>query len=187
MKRVRKFPNSKVLTEGIVYIVNGNNSNLSQVLQGEQSKFCAFTEKQISSTDLVEIDHFDPTLKGNPGDNYNNWFAIVAKWNRKKSTKWAKYQPILYPISSDFSERIWYEDGIYQYNSDDIEAKNLMALLDINNYELTQERQRYIDRMKELEKLWNPNGLREYLLKHTDEINFLTAFETVFGYGFIFN
>ncbi len=184
MKRAAKESTSEIVTNGISYNVSGNNSYLSNILRSEQRNFCAYTEKQISATDLVEIDHFDPNLKGQLSDNYENWYLIVAKWNRKKSKKWINFQPILYPTSTDFNSRVWFEDGIFQYNTDDIEAKNLINLLDLNNYELTKERERYIERLHDLINSLGEDGLRSHLVKFPEQIHFLSALEANFNYRF---
>lgn len=185
MKQASKPTNSKIISEGLSYQVNGDNSLISAYLQAEQREFCAYTEKQISSTDLMEIDHFDPTLKGQAGDNYQNWYLVVAKWNRKKSKKWTDYQPILHPTSPDFNRRIWYEDGIYQYQKDDVEAKNLVSLIELNSYELTKERERFIERMKELNQILGQTQFIVHLENHSDQLHFPTAFESVFGFWVI--
>lgn len=185
MKKSVKSNISSIVVNDIKYKVSGNNRNLSKALSEEQKNFCAYTEKQFSSTDQAEIDHFDPTLKGTAGDNYKNWYLIMAKWNRKKSKKWADYQPLIHPTNTDFFQRIWYEDGIYNYKKGDTEAKNLLNLLDINNKELTKERENYIERMKDLEQYLGKEDLRSHLLKFPDQIHFISAFETEFGYGFI--
>jgi len=187
MKKAVKTPTSQILLNGITYIVNGNNSQLAQFLKQEQRSFCAYTERQILPLDLAEIDHFNPQLKGQPGDNYQNWFLILAKWNRKKSNKWNNFQPILHPASADFFDRIWFEDGIFQYEKNDVEAKNLIDLLDLNNYELTRERNRYLERLLDLQGIIGEVGLRDHLLKYPEQYHFASAFETIFSYGIVFN
>ena len=185
MKRVLKLPDSPIIVQQISYLVNGENTMLAAYLQGEQKEYCAYTEKRISATDLMEIDHFNPTLKGLTGDDHQNWYLIVAKWNRKKSKKWSDFQPILHPTSADFHSRIWFEDDIYQYDIADIEAKNLVNLLDLNNYELTKERGRYLDRMKDLRAALGDTGIIDHLARFPDQYHYRTAFEATFGYGMI--
>lgn len=186
MKRSIKPNTSKIIINNLNYKVNGDNSNLSTELAKEQNNFCVYTEKQFSSTDLAEIDHFDPNLKGTPQDSYKNWYLVMAKWNRKKSKKWSNYQPLLHPTSADFFDRIWYEDGIFNYKKGDVEADNLLKLLDVNNKELTTERENYIKRLKDLEESLGEKELRLHLLKFPEQIHFLSAFEHEFGYGFVF-
>jgi hypothetical protein len=150
MKRVLKKQDSEILTQGLNYIVNGNNTCLRDVLFAEQKGFCAYTETYLGRTDKKEIDHFNPTLKGQTTDNYNNWFLIKAQWNSEKSNKWANYQPVLHPTSSDFGERIVYSNGDYLLaKSDDIDAKNLIALIKLDDADLASERKKYINRKRE--------------------------------------
>jgi hypothetical protein len=167
MKQVVKIIDSQITRDGLRY-TNGNNSLLTVLLQGEQRDFCAYTEKQFNATDLIEIDHFDPSLKGTENDGYNNWYVVVAKWNRKKARKWEDYQPILHPTNEDFSTRIWFESGVFQYHPEDVEAKNLVSLLGINNYELTIERQRYLDRMLDLREMLGNESFCDHLLKYPE-------------------
>ena len=141
MKRVVKNPNSEILIQGLTYVVNGNNSGLRDLLFAEQKGFCAYTETYLGRTDKKEIDHFNPTLKGQPTDNYQNWFLIKAQWNSEKSSKWSKFQPVLHPTATDFENRIVYSNGDYHIaKSDDIEAKNLVELIKLDDPDLASER-----------------------------------------------
>jgi hypothetical protein len=149
MKRVVKKSNSEVLAQGLNYTVNGNNTGLRDVLFSEQKGFCAYTETYLGRTDKKEIDHFNPNLKGKSTDKYENWFLIKAQWNSEKSSKWEKYQPVLHPTAIDFEDRILYSEGDYLVsNLDDEEAKNLIALLKLNDADLAIERKKYISRKR---------------------------------------
>jgi hypothetical protein len=149
MKKVTKLDDSKILTESINYIVNGNNSILSNYLFEEQKGFCVYTETYLGRTDKKEIDHFNPTIKGKPIDNYQNWFLIKAQWNSEKSSKWAKYQPVLHPTATDFEDRILYSGGDYLVsNQNDKEAQNLVLLIKLDDPDLAIERKRYISRKR---------------------------------------
>ena len=68
---------------------------VAKILLDEQKKFCAYTDEYVSRTDAKDIEHFNPTLKGTPEDNYYNWFLVKHQWNKEKSYKWQEFQPIL--------------------------------------------------------------------------------------------
>src|ERR1019366_5553048 len=102
MRRIIKDADSEILKKNLKYIRNNrhNNRKIAEILSKEQKKFCAYTEEFMSVTDT-------------DGDNYNNWFLVKHKWNKKKSNKWLNYQPILHPSAIDFEERVIYIDGHY--------------------------------------------------------------------------
>jgi hypothetical protein len=74
--------------------------------------------------------------------------------NKEKASKWEKFQPVLYPTAADFEKRVIYDGGDYRVNSvDDIEAKHLIELLNLDDAGLADERKRYIKRKRdEIEK-----------------------------------
>lgn len=149
MRKVLKNPNSKILADGLMYVSGDSNNNkkIATVLLSEQKKICAYTDEYISRTDAKDIEHFDPTLKDTPQDNYNNWFLVKHQWNKEKSYKWENFQPILHPTSNDFEDRIIYINGDYiaKYEHDE-EARNLVSLLKLDDAGLADKRKRYISR-----------------------------------------
>lgn len=185
MKRVVKNPNSEILIQGLTYVVNGNNSGLRDLLFAEQKGFCAYTETYLGRTDKKEIDHFNPTLKGQPTDNYQNWFLIKAQWNSEKSSKWSKFQPVLHPTATDFENRIVYSNGDYHIaKSDDIEAKNLVELIKLDDPDLASERKKYINRKREeiLQFGVSPKEYFNVLIEDDlNSIRFIRAIEQEFG------
>lgn len=161
MRRVIKYPDSEIVEKNLLYKSNNssNNKKIANILLSEQKKFCAYTDEFISRTDSTDIEHFNPTLKDTPNDNYNNWFLVKHQWNQEKSYKWENYQPILQPTAKDFEERIIYEDGDYiTKSSKDIEAQNLISLLKLDDAGLADERKRYIKRKYEEIKLFGENN-----------------------------
>lgn len=149
MKRVVKTENSPILANGWHYGIKSQRPNIAEQLLMEQQNLCAYTETYLAGrTDAMEIDHFNPTLKGEDGDDYQNWVLIKAQWNREKSDKWVKYQPILHPTDETFEKRIFYIDGYYLVDKEDIEAKNLRDLLKLNDPNLVEERVNYIERTR---------------------------------------
>jgi hypothetical protein len=152
MRRVIKYPDSSIIKNNLSYVSgNGtNNKKIANILFQEQRKFCAYTDEYITRTDSADIEHFNPTLKDTPDDNYNNWFLVKHQWNKEKSYKWRKYQPILHPTAEDFEERVIYIEGDYFAKSgEDIEAQNLINLLKLDDAALADERKRYIKRKRE--------------------------------------
>ena len=150
MKRVLKKLDSQIVTQQLNYIVNGDNTKLRDLLFAEQKGFCAYTETYLGRTDKKEIDHFNPTLKGKSTDNYDNWFLIKAQWNSEKSSKWIKFQPVMPPTTLNLEERIIYSNGDYLVaNSNDIEARNLVELLKLDDADLASERKKYITRKRD--------------------------------------
>ncbi len=185
MKRQIKHPHSQVLQEKLTYKVNGNNQKLREILLKEQGSFCAYTETCLGRTDKKEIDHFNPTLKGKPNDDYHNWFVIKAQWNNEKSNKWAKYQPVLHPTDPTLETRIIYDDGDYFANdSNDTEAQNLIQLIKLNDPDLAEERKRYISRKrKEISNSgMTPQAFFNLMIKEDIYcVRFIRAIENEFG------
>lgn len=184
MKRVVKNYNSRIVTDGLKYVVNGDNSKLRTYLLEEQKGFCAYTETFLGRSDKKDIDHFDPTLKGKESDNYNNWFLVKSQWNSEKSNKWIDFQPVLQPTAIDFETRIVYDNGDYILsNQNDIEAKNLMTLIKLDDVGLATERKNYINRTK-IEIKDFGNAVDYFKFRITIDINsiqFLRAIQEEFG------
>ena len=151
MRRSYKNLLSPIVLNELNYIVgnSANNKKIADLLLDEQKKFCAYTDEYISRTDAGDIEHFDPTLKDTAQDNYYNWFIVKHQWNKEKSNKWAKCQPVLHPTADDFEERIIYVDGDYVAKlSTDIEAVNLIKLLKLDDAALAEKRKKYIARKR---------------------------------------
>jgi len=168
MKRIVKNPNSLVLNEKLIYLSNGNNSRLSEILLNEQKNFCAYTEEYISYNDARDIEHFNPNLKDTDHDSYNNWYIVKHLPNQRKLKKWL--QPILLPYDEDFEKRVIYNEGEYFAQPDDIEADNLIKLLDLNNFHKVSIRKRYIKRRKEALSELNIENNREEIKKYFQQI-----------------
>lgn len=187
MKRIIKTEDSEITKQHLNYIVGNstNNKKISTILFKEQKGFCAYTETYIGRTDAKDIEHFNPTLKGKVEDSYQNWFLVKHQWNKEKSDKWMKYQPILHPTDSTFEDRVLYVDGDYILNdSEDIEAKNLIDLLKLDDILLADERKKYIKRRKSLKELYNVDSIDFFKLLIKDDvkqISFLRAIDTEFN------
>ena len=157
MRRQFKIENSKIIEENLVYIQNGNNSKLRDILFAEQKGYCAYTETFLCRSDQKDIDHFNPSADFPDRNKYQNLFLVKALWNREKSNKWNSFQPILNPLSQDFEERVIYNKDLKIFeskSSDDHEARNLVSILKLDDYDLSVERKRYISRIEEIAGLY---------------------------------
>jgi hypothetical protein len=184
MKRVVKNNNSRIVTDGLKYVVNGDNTKLRTYLLEEQKGFCVYTETFLGRSDKKDIDHFNPTLKGKATDNYHNWFLVKSQWNSEKSNKWIDFQPVLHPTAIDFETRIVYNDGDYILsNQNDIEAKNLMSLIKLDDVGLATERKNYINRTKiEIKDFGNAKDYFQFRVNiDINSIQFIRAIQEEFG------
>lgn len=173
MRRIVKKEDSKIITEKLNYIKgnSSNNKKISTILYKEQKGFCAYTEEYIGRTDAKDLEHFNPTLKGKKEDSYQNWFLVKHQWNKEKASKWEKYQPILHPTDSTFESRVLYIDGDYFIaDSKDIEAKNLVDLLKLDDIYLADERKRYIKRRRDDMQIYNVDANDFFELLINDDI-----------------
>lgn len=185
MRKAIKNPDSEIITDNLKYVSGRNNKKLREILLKEQKNFCAYTDEYISRTDQGDIEHFNPTLKGTPQDGYHNWFIVKSQWNKNKSYKWDKFQPILHPTADDFEERIIYIKGNYFAQSDaDIEAKNLINLLQLDNLVLADNRKKYIKRKRDDMIAYNQGAIEFFTTLincSTCEISYLRAIKEEFG------
>jgi hypothetical protein len=187
MRQSIKKSDSKIVLDGLIYVEDNslNNKKLAEVLFKEQKMFCAYTDECITRTDVKDIEHFNPTLKGKPEDNYDNWFIVKHQWNMEKSTKWDKFQPVLHPTSFDFEERIVYFMGDYFAKSkEDTEAKNLIDLLKIDDTHLAKKRKEYIKNRKEHIELFNMKSdayFKELISKEPYNVHYPRAIKEEFG------
>ncbi|WJS95241.1 hypothetical protein NYQ10_02020 [Flavobacterium johnsoniae] len=180
MRRVFKNPNSEIVVQKIVY-KKGSNKKLSSILLKEQKSFCAYTEEYIGFNDAVDIEHFNPNLKYLETDSYENWFMVKHKPNNLKTTNWI--EPILYPIDENFENRLIYNNGYFLHNPEDIEAKNLIDLLNLNDEIFVKNRKRFIQRRKEriAEKGITPfDYFTEKIENEIDSLKYLRAIQEEF-------
>ena len=89
MRRISKENNSEIISQNLEYLKGNSTNNLkiSKILFKEQKGFCAYTEEYIGRADAKDIEHFNPTIKGEESDNYFNWFLVKHQWNMEKSEK----------------------------------------------------------------------------------------------------
>ncbi|CAN5494677.1 hypothetical protein BH09BAC4_BH09BAC4_06430 [soil metagenome] len=178
MRRIIKPTQSKIIERQLAY-KDGKNDELRQLLAEEQHSICAYTETYLSSSDDAHIEHFDPTLKNTDTDSYTNWFLVKSLWNIRKSNKWT--EPILHPTAEDLEQRILYFDGNYvAADANDIEAQNLIRLLDLDNARLADQRKRYIrSKKQQINNLNQPSQqyIDELLVDYPEGVYFIRALE----------
>lgn len=182
MKRVIKNPESLIVTDKIIY-KKGDNKLLAKILLKEQKRFCAYTEEYIGLNDAVDIEHFNPNLKYKTDDSYQNWFMVKHKPNNLKRTNWV--EPILLPTAEDFEDRLIYSDGYFLYQPEDIETKNLIDLLNLNDEIFVKNRKKYIERRKEMINSRGFSGdhesyFQELINTEIDLIKYLRAIQEEF-------
>lgn len=186
MKRIKKRPDSTILSQNMHYKVKGDNRKIRDALLDEQHYICAYTEKCLERSVKKEIDHFDPTLKGTSQDGYQNWFLVRGQWNLEKSgvNKWVKHQPTLHPTAADLEQRIIFDDGDYILADEkDTAAANLIKLIKLDDVGLTQERKNYIALIKQFIELLDTSPqdcLDELIQNQPEQVYFIRALEETF-------
>ena len=181
MKRIFKNTDSEVILNNIKY-KKGDNKKLASILLKEQKNFCAYTEEYIGINDAADIEHFNPNQKYLETDSYQNWFVVKHKPNNLKRTNWI--EPILHPTSQDFEQRLIYFDGYFLHQPEDIETKNLIDLLNLNNEIFVKNRKKYIERRKERIKENNipaKDYFQEKIDSEIDCIKYLRAIQEEFN------
>ncbi|AWG21350.1 hypothetical protein FFWV33_07320 [Flavobacterium faecale] len=181
MKRILKNPDSQIIVKKLLYKI-GSNKSLASILLSEQKNFCAYTEEFIGINDAADIEHFNPNLKLNDKDSYQNWFMVKHKPNNLKRTKWL--EPILHPTDEDFEQRLIYFEGYFIHQPDDIATKNLIDLLNLNDENFVKNRKNFIQRRRERiqERAISPEDyFKERILKEIDSIKYLRAIQEEFN------
>lgn len=183
MRKQTKYSDS--VAKDIEYIKDGDNSNLREILFKEQKGFCSYTETYLGRSDQKDIDHFNPLQDFNERNFYFNLFLCKSQWNKEKSNKWNEFQPVLSPLTDDFEARISYNKELKLFeatNDDDNDAKNLVKLLKLDDYDLSVERRKYIELCNELMR--NYENPTIYFQKVTQislsELKFIRSLEIEF-------
>jgi len=186
MRRIIKNPQSEVVRNSYTY--PQDRDSIIEVMLNEQGNICAYSETYIGRFDQREIEHFNPTIKETVNDGYHNWYLVKGKVNREKGnvTKWLKYQPIMSPTDFRLEERILYSNGDYILaDSNDLEAKNLIALLKLDDPDLAEERRRYINRTKSEIETYGETAtkfLNDLLSECPQWVYFIRALKEEFGF-----
>jgi hypothetical protein len=182
MKFLSKNSNSNILSQGLTYQENrpANNKKLLNELIKEQKNFCAYTEKYLKPLDSPEVEHFNSKIKYQ--DDYYNYYAVVRAANLYKQDK--KYpnasffKSLFFQSEEELEKRIVYFNGIYQEVSpEDIEAKQLIEFLGLNDNRLYTERARHIHRVKHLVSNYSKDEILDFFKQYKEELSFITALE----------
>lgn len=168
------------------YVKDGDNSILRQILFNEQKGFCSYTETYLGRTDQKDIDHFNPSQDYSERNNYLNLFLCKSQWNKEKSNKWKEFQPVLSPLNEDFNDRISYNNELKLFEAtdeNDVDAKHLVKLLKLDDYDLSTERKRYIELCHELVKHYESATVyfQKVTQKNLTELKFIRSLEKEFG------
>ena len=173
---MKKSEHSEVITNEWLYPKDA--TRIRQELLNEQKGFCAYSERYIKKTDAIDVEHFDPRLKHTESDSYWNWYTVLHWMNMRKPRKIEPFEPILKPYSADLQQRIRYRDGQFlASNSNDQEAENLIKYLIWNSPELTEERQKHIRRIKDVQKFCGEDqeAFFNHLLNDPDNLSFFST------------
>jgi hypothetical protein len=190
MKFLSKNINSPILTKGLIYLNNNgsNNKKLCDSLLAEQKHFCAYTEKYIINIDSIEVEHFNSSKKYT--DDYFNYYAVIRKANQYKISKDNQYKgnkfftTLFFQDPIEFNARIQFIKNQYEViDETDIEAKEFIDFLGLNNEYLYNERRKHVNRLKDI---FHDAGYSEaqqlnYFRSHPSELNFVTAIESELG------
>ena len=185
MRQIHKKTNSPI--KDLIYETGkiSNNKKIRDELLKEQHNICAYTETYLGRTSSHPIEHFNPILKGTSKDGYHNYFICKDQWNNEKGsiTRWNKFQPILQPTTNDFNARIIFIDGNFHATQEDLPANNLIQYLKLNDFGLSKNRQRYIER-KRKEISWSglsPQAFFDELIQEEpNHVYFIRAIEETF-------
>nr|WP_315202211.1 HNH endonuclease domain-containing protein [uncultured Flavobacterium sp.] len=183
MRKQTKHNNS--LAKDIEYTKGGDNSILREILFKEQKGFCSYTETYLGRTDQKDIDHFNPSQNYSERNSYLNLFLCKSQWNKEKSNKWTDFQPALSPLNDDFEDRISYNKELKLFEAkdeEDNEAKHLVKLLKLDDYDLSVERKKYIELCQELIKYYESPTIyfEKITQKNLTELKFIRSLEIEF-------
>lgn len=183
MKRIVKNLSPEIIQNKLIY-KKGSNKELSSILLREQKNFCAYTEEYIGINDAADIEHFNPNLKYSENDSYNNWFMVKHKPNNIKRSKWI--EDVLHPTEEDFEKRLIYYDGSFIHHPEDLQTKNLIELLNLNDEIFVKNRKKYIQRRKEMIKLREFTGrekeyFQDLINSELESIKYLRAIQEEFN------
>ncbi len=181
MKFFKKNPNSEILKRGLTY-KKSNNSELRKLLVKEQFNFCAYTEKYITLTDSVEIEHFNPSIKDN--DNYYNYYAVIRWANLYKKDE--KYKNAAFFSSlffqHEFERRIRYvpDDFVYEeIDPTDHEARSFIDFIGLRHPDVAEERKKHMERLES--RFDSKSHMLSHFTKCRDDLSYITAIEAHFG------
>lgn len=191
MKFLTKTPDSRILVEALVYQPKGHNDRLLGLLCNEQRGYCAYTERRFSANDTCAVEHFDPTLKNTPQDDYYNYYATLQSANQRKRRKerrpeaanWSWRSPGVkfFQVPSALEQRIRYvPQGCFyeEIDAGDVEARALIDYLGLNDNVIVEERQNHVKLLRRIfnnHTEWPEQQQLEFLKAHPEMLSFPTA------------
>lgn len=169
MKKIVKSDDSIIHSLQYNCKKGASNKSIGDPLLKEQKNFCAYSEEYIDpKSDANDIEHFNPNLKCEDEDSYQNWFKVKRQINfnkRLKENEFRKqnisFEKILHPCDPNFEAKLQYikdEFRFYEAPNDET-VTNLINLLELNLPEKIERRKAYINRKK---KEINSSGLSDY-------------------------
>lgn len=151
------------------------------VLINLQKGFCAYSERYLKPLDSVEVEHFDPRLKGTVADGIRNWHAVIRWMNAHKSRRIHDFEP-LPDLGQWTSNRVRYERGCFTCDETDGETRNLIEFIGVNKPEVFEERANHVARIRRVGILCgNIESLHELLSESPEDLSFPTALEAELG------
>ena len=184
MRYLKKDPASPLIASALSYAKKTDRPKIRKQLLLEQKGFCAYSERYLKQTDETNIEHFDPRSKETPDDGYYNWYVVLPWFNSRKPKKIEPYLPILSPFSADLLQRIAYQNGIGIFqaiNHEDEEAHNLVKFLKWDSYELYEDCQKHLQRIRFLRQNCTEAEFSTHLREHNEYLSFATALEIELG------
>ncbi|MFN5983947.1 MAG: hypothetical protein ACK479_10835 [Fluviicola sp.] len=187
MKFLSKNSESEILKKKIVYKKNADNQHLLNLLIEEQHNFCAYTDKFFENLESIDVEHFNSSLKETEKDDYFNYYAVLHKSNLYKIKKDKKYKDVsffetlFFQNKVDLDSRIQYvKGGFYEeVDLDDIEAKEFIDFLGLNDSRLYRDRIVHLGMLKDI--ISNANFSKEQMLsffkRNKKLLDFVTAIE----------
>lgn len=172
MRYLAKHPTSEAM--GLGYPMDA--VRIRQILVEEQAGYCAYTEKWLSPTESVDVDHFDPRLKHTSKDGYDNWYAVLHWQNLHRPRSIEPFLPLADP-TADLSERVVCRRGIfYARDPSDLEASNLIQWLGWNLPDLVRERLQHVSRIRRARSLFSsPGELLDWLRSDPPQLSFAST------------
>jgi len=119
MRFLPKNPDAIIAHQSLTYPADRNPAR--KILTDLQKGFCAYSERFLKPLDSVEVEHFDPRLKGTDMDGIHNWHAVIRWMNAHKSRRISDFEPL--PDLKHWSpDRVSYERGGFICNETDRES-----------------------------------------------------------------
>ncbi len=161
----------------------GDRAQARRLLLEWQRGFCAYSERYLKPLDSVEVEHFDPRLKGTERDGIANWHAVIRWMNSHKARKIKDFEPLPNPSTWD-PDRVVYRRGLFACRDEsDEETRNLIEFLGVNKPEVYQERTNHVAMIRKLRD-WcsgDDNQFEELLTESPENLAFPSALHHELG------